>query len=258
MKKFIKNSVIVIAIGLCLIVIGGVIHHHDEHAIQHSPRIAKHFKNRHIRTANIEQTSTKKPKLGAQRKRTVSTAKFDKIKLNLAATDVDIHRGDKYQVKVTDFENVTVSAKVKQGTLEISDHGPGRPFGKHGWANQGFDYALKIEVTVPTNAILSTITGKDNAGDFSLQGLQLQKLNLKTDVGDCKLSDSQLQDLNFKTDTGDFTMHQASKKVNYQLGAVDCDINFFGKQYDNKFNQKIVESNSLIKVESDCGDILIN
>ncbi|MDF7637965.1 DUF4097 family beta strand repeat-containing protein [Lactobacillus sp. ESL0791] len=233
--------------------------------------------------------------------RTVPLAKFNKIDINVAATDVHIHTGDRYQVKITDNKYATISAENNQGTLKIRDHGQGRPFGKRGWANR--HCALAIDITVPDKDSLIAITSKNNAGNFKVENLQLRKLAIDTDAGDCKLlnmqikrqgrvstndgdikiSSSQLNNLNFKSkdgnitinhsklagsnlvkiNLGNFTMHQASRKINYRL-ATRGKLKLFDHKKDGDCLKKVhlteaapCNKNTL-KVTASYGNVGIN
>ncbi|MDF7637967.1 DUF4097 family beta strand repeat-containing protein [Lactobacillus sp. ESL0791] len=124
--------------------------------------------------------------------RTVDTVRFNQVRLNnIKAADVCIHTGSKYQVKITDNKDATITAKVKHDELEIGEHGIGQAFGKNGWANRGHKFA--IEVTIPTKDSLSEITGEKNTGRFKLANLSLQKLDVKTNAGSCKLTNVQIK-----------------------------------------------------------------
>ncbi|MDF7669256.1 DUF4097 family beta strand repeat-containing protein [Lactobacillus sp. ESL0703] len=262
MKLGKSKKYIIVLIILAVIVIAGVsIHNSSAHG--------------HTRTTNTEQVSTKHIK-HKQRTRVISPAEFNKISIKVSATDIAVRSGNKYQVKIMDTKGANVSSQVKQGTLIIRDHGPGRPFGDAGWANQGLK--LKVLITIPTNQVLSAVIANCLDGDFSLKDVQLQTLKFKSDSGDFKLADTQLEKLNiktdsgdsklsnvvikqdckFKTDDGDFNLHHASKKDNYQLITDEGEVKFFGNNCGSKFSKKNSSNNVLIKVETDDGDILIN
>ncbi|WEV38753.1 DUF4097 family beta strand repeat-containing protein [Lactobacillus sp. ESL0680] len=227
MKLGKSKKYIIVLIALAVIVIAGVSIHNSGYT----------------RTSNTEQVSTKHIK-HKQRTRVISPAEFNKISINVSATDIAVRSGNKYQVKIMDTKDTNVSSQVKQDTLIIRDHGPGRPFGDAGWANQGLK--LKVLITIPTNQVLSAVIANCLDGDFSLKDVQLQTLKFRSDTGDFKLADTQPEKLNIKTDSGD-------SKLSHVVIKQDC--KFKTDSGDSKLSHVVIKQDG--KFKTDSGDLTV-
>ncbi|MDF7637916.1 DUF4097 family beta strand repeat-containing protein [Lactobacillus sp. ESL0791] len=274
MKKSVKIATTIIIIGLILIAAGLI-----SHDVQH---------NYPWHRADDYPQSETHDNYKRSKSRIVNLAKFNQIKLDLSTADVHIHPGNRYQVRITENHNMSTSAKVHQGVLEVSEDELNHRLQN----NEGL-----VDITIPSKNALSKITGKSSTGDFELENLHLQSLTFNSDTGDCELtntkikqkstlnidggdldiSGSQLNGLTcqsdcgdveishsqmlgkfaFYLDTGDFELDQASRDSSYQLTTRDGEIDFFDTEKRNKFIHKVKGSKNSFVVDSSFGDISI-
>ncbi|MCR5254757.1 MAG: DUF4097 domain-containing protein [Acetatifactor sp.] len=161
---------------------------------------------------------------------------IDSINIDMDAADVDITYGNKLQIEHNYPDDLAPSIKVTDGKLLIEQRTDKISFNDLS--------AFKINITVPEDTELSSVTLKADAGDIDIQKLNIQTLKIETDAGDISLKDLKSKDLNVSTNAGDIDMDSSEFdyiSIDADLGDIDLD--------DIEFHKG--------EITADCGDISI-
>lgn len=141
-------------------------------------------------------------------------AAFSNIHLEMEVSDISIAYGDTYAISYkTNKENLLPQYEVKNETLYISQ----KTKKVHGLTNNA-DCTCKI--TVPKDAVLKLIDGTINVGDFTMERLGTDTLNISSSVGDIDISDNLFTTITLQSDVGDISL----ENVTFQAAALSSDV----------------------------------
>lgn len=113
----------------------------------------------------------------------------------------------------TNKENLLPQYEVKNETLYISQ----KTKKVHGLTNNA-DCTCKI--TVPKDAVLKLIDGTIDVGDFTMERLGTDTLNISSSVGDIDISDNLFTNITLQSDVGDISL----ENVTFQTAALSSDV----------------------------------
>lgn len=193
MKKIHIIGITILTLGLALLIIGKVNHGEQEADLVGSGKRssmierANNFFNHGKQSANKVKTATKITQIKP----------FSSIKLNVDQPDVQIARGEKFQVTVVGHDPKKVGIEVTDHQLIITDNG-------------SHDDGYRITITVPKNKTLENIDGSCSEGNFSLRDLTITKIDLQLQYGDATVNHVNVKNASFYLDDGDLTLTDSS------------------------------------------------
>ena len=265
MKRMFKSGLVVLVVGLVFL-LGGYLFHGKKSVVFHG------FK----------------PMIEENIDRTKNSYQFDKIKLRLTDTNVQIRQGDEYAVHYHGRSDMRPQLKEQDGKLTLTGT---TSESKHGMLIGNDLGKPRITITVPKGKDLKTLQVQTSGGDFQVRGISAKKVDLDLDDNDeaylngvnfsggqIKLDDTDFNVVNksvFKQvavkaydtdwdissmtvnggsarlDDGDFTAHNLTVKGKYQVTNSE-DSNVVTNAKADGFVLKGVEHNSLYrKTDSD-------
>ena len=237
MKKFYLISVAIITIGIILLGIGETNGGREDINNIHSGITTniENFFNRNQTHADSHHVPAKS--------RTFNVGKFSKINIDAEEPNIQIAKGDNFQIKVSGPNVKKISAKVHGEKLTISDNG----------AYEDGNY--KVIVTVPEAGSLKEITGSCSEGNVHLADLTITDLDLQIEDGnvsaenvtthkanfdlvdgDLKITNSTLTSGILNLSEGDLTVTNSQFKIKATLGDGDVRVNDSKLLADSSFN----------------------
>ena len=192
MKKFYLISVAIITIGIILLGIGETNGGREDINNIHSGITTniENFFNRNQTQAYSHHVPAKS--------RTFNVGKFSKINIDAEEPNIQIAKGDNFQIKVSGPNVKKISAKVEDDQLTISDD------------NAYEDGTYKIIVTVPEADSLKEITGSCSEGNVHLTDLTVASINLQSEDGNITTDNIKTQKANFDLDNGDLKVSNST------------------------------------------------
>ncbi|WEV38742.1 DUF4097 family beta strand repeat-containing protein [Lactobacillus sp. ESL0680] len=215
--------------------------------------ISKSASDNYVRGFHVEKNPS--------RKRTIIPDKFTKIKLTLRNADVYIHSGKEFKVLITDYTSRPIKVKNDEQTLLISEQPPqkGKSLIVINWRTA----TSHIEIIVPSNCPLTTISGHSTNGNIILQNIKLQSITLQQDNGNTLFNDVILtQDLTLNSQNGNVQMIQvniAATSLRSCNGDITCKRSAC-KQFIMQTlngNANFTQCNLTLKLNSKNGDVKI-
>ena len=237
MKKFYLISVAIITIGIILLGIGETNGGREDINNIHSGITTniENFFNRNQTHADSHHVPAKS--------RTFNVGKFSKINIDAEEPNIQIAKGDNFQIKVSGPNVKKISAKVHGEKLTISDNGAYE------------DGTYKVIVTVPEADSLKEITGSSSEGNVHLADLTVADLDLQVEDGnvsaenvtthkanfdlvngDLKITNSTLTSGILNLSEGDLTVTNSQFKIKATLGDGDVRVNDSKLLADSSFN----------------------
>ncbi|MDF7682107.1 DUF4097 family beta strand repeat-containing protein [Lactobacillus sp. ESL0679] len=209
MKRFYKIGAATLIIGLILIIVGYV-----NDGMQ--PVVGTDLTNFQVLDAKT-----------FSHERTLSYKKFSQVELNTDEVDYRIHRGNKYQVKITDNQKKQVVVKKQKGKLIFVEN------------NQNYLINLdwkfseqhpKVEITVPTKSALTKIEDNTSYSSLKIDGLNLQNLIVgEADYNgqdDLQLHNLQVKQVRISDDMADIDVDNCTFiKSNINTDACNLELN---------------------------------
>ena len=237
MKKFYLISVAIITIGIILLGIGETNGGREDINNIHSGITTniENFFNRNQTHADSHHVPAKS--------RTFNVGKFSKINIDAEEPNIQIAKGDNFQIKVSGPNVKKISTKVHGDKLTISDNGAYE------------DGTYKVIVTVPEASSLKEITGSSSEGNVHLADLTVTDLDLQVEDGnvsaenvtthktnfdlvngDLKIINSTLTSGILNLSEGNLTVTNSQFKVKATLGDGDVRVNDSKLLADSSFN----------------------
>ena len=237
MKKFYLITIAIITIGIILLGIGETNGGREDINNIHSGITTniENFFNRNQTHAYSHHVPAKS--------RTFNVGKFSKINIDAEEPNIQIAKGDNFQIKVSGPNVKKISAKVHGEKLTISDNGAYE------------DGTYKVIVTVPEADSLKEITGSCSEGNIHLADLAVADLNLQLEDGnvsaenvtthkanfdladgDLKITNSTLTSGILNLSDGDLTVTNSQFKIKATLGDGDVRVNDSKLLADSSFN----------------------
>ena len=237
MKKFYQISGLIVIIGIILFIFGHAKGGNDDINNIHSGRTTN------IGNSFNHDESSRKSHHVAAKKRTFNLDKFSKINIDAEEPNIQITKGNDFQVTISGPNVKKISAKVEDDQLTISDN------------NAYEDGTYQVNVTVPAIGSITEITGSCSEGnihladlsiaDFDLQvedgnisaeNVTTHKANLDLADGDLKITNSTLTSGILNLSEGDLTVTNSQFKVKATLGDGDVRVNDSKLLADSSFN----------------------
>ncbi|MCO6528408.1 MAG: DUF4097 family beta strand repeat protein [Lactobacillus sp.] len=150
--------------------------------------------------------------------KTSNLKKFSKIKIKVNEADINIAKGDQFQVKVTsrNIKAVKIGVANQELTLD-NDH-------------QASNDDCKLLITVPDKNAVSNISGSVNEGDVSLNDLTITDIDLQLDDGDLSINNIKALKTSFTLDEGDIKVANSTLKSDTS-NCNDGDLTIFASQF---------------------------
>lgn len=237
MKKFYQISGLIVIIGIILFIFGHVKGGNEDINNIHSGQTTNigNFFNHYQRSRKSHHVAAKK--------RTFNVGKFSKINIDAEEPNIQITKGNDFQVTISGPNIKKISAKVEDDQLTISDN------------NAYEDGTYQVNVTVPADDSITEITGSCSEGnihlaDLTIANLDLQvedgnvsaenvkahKANFDLDNGNLKISNSALTSGILNLSEGDLTVTNSQFKIKATLGDGDVRVNDSKLLADSSFN----------------------
>lgn len=149
---------------------------------------------------------------------------FKKIDLTASSADVVIKQGQHYTVSYYGKKSHAVHAKVKNGTLKVTQtpvtHS--KMFNFHIKNNVDDDRCV---ITIPKNTTISSLKSHVN-NDLVINHVTAKKVALDSNSGDISVLNSEFDGGNVSTTSGDIAIRRSSL-LNTKLSATSGDIELF-------------------------------
>lgn len=134
---------------------------------------------------------------------------FESVKVNVNYLNVEIVRGDKYDVRYVANKAIGLDVDVVDGVLEISQQHFDGNFG-FGIGFIGDDMEQKLQITIPEDVDLKNIEVAGNSGDIKVSDMKLEKLNLKTNSGDVNVAGTKVSEgTTIRSNSGEVDVHDS-------------------------------------------------
>ena len=205
-------------------------------------------------------------------KRTLSSKKFNSLKVASDITDVELHASNQYKVIYHGLKRFKPSVNVKNGQLKITQ------------TSNGVSYNIKegntVAIYLPAKE-LQNININLSDGDIDADGkVQAKNVKLHSDDGDVNFDDLRISSGKITSDDGDISVSnlltrkgatvesddgdiriRKSNASGYRLTSDDGDVTFKGDTSDNDDGgsyYKNTKSSNLLSTHSDDGDVNVN
>ncbi|RHW53288.1 DUF4097 family beta strand repeat-containing protein [Lactobacillus bombicola] len=150
--------------------------------------------------------------------KTSNLKKFSKIKIKVNEADINIAKGDQFQVKVIGRNIKAVKIGVANQELTIADD------------SQISNDDCKLLITVPAKNAVNKISGSVNEGDVSLNDLSIADIDLQMDDGDLSINNIEALKTSFTLDEGDIKITNSTLKADTS-NCKDGDLTIFASQF---------------------------
>ena len=207
MKKILKKcstvSLCIIGIGIVLLVIGLL------------------FGGRLGFTLDIRghKVITKDTKEETYVEKTLDLDAFSKLELNVG-TEVELKRGDTYQIQyyllesevpTIEVKDESLTVKSKDGEFDLANHIVSFQFFDFEWTNSNTEKE-GIVITIPKDVELSEANIKVEAGNVRLTDFIINKAYVSSAYGDVEISNFTSDEMNVLTESGDTTLTNVAMK----------------------------------------------
>ena len=237
MKKFYQISGLIVIIGIILFIFGHAKGGNEDINNIHSSQTTNigNFFNHNQRSRKSHHVVAKK--------RTFNVGKFSKINIDAEEPNIQITKGNDFQVTISGPNIKKISAKVEDDQLTISDN------------NAYEDGTYQVNVTVPADDSITEISGSCSEGNIHLTNLSIADLDLQVEDGnisaenvkarkanfdlvdgDLKITNSTLTSGILNLSDGDLTVTNSQFKVKATLGDGDVRVNDSKLLADSSFN----------------------
>ena len=233
MKKFYQISGLIVIIGIILFIFGHAKGGNED--INSTTTNIGNFFNHNQRSRKSHHVVAKK--------RTFNVDKFSKINIDAEEPNIQISKGNDFQVTISGPNIKKISAKVANEQLTISD-------------NNAYEYGTyQVNVTVPADDSITEISGSCSEGNIHLTNLTVSDLNLQLEDGnfsaenvkahkanfdlvdgDLKVNNSTLTSGILNLNEGDLTVTNSQFKIKATLSDGDVRVNDSKLLADSSFN----------------------
>lgn len=111
---------------------------------------------------------------------------FDKMSLEIGAANVEVIEGDNYSINIDMDKKIAISYKIENQTLEvIQKSNKDKLDEKHFENNLGNNI---IVITIPKGKELKLLKGEQGLGEWKINDLSIQEINIEMGVGNCVLN----------------------------------------------------------------------
>jgi DUF4097 and DUF4098 domain-containing protein YvlB len=184
---------------------------------------------------------------------------FQTIRMNLAAANVVLERGDDFSIAYTGAEELVPDYSVDGDVLKITNE-----------KNNKKIYSVRdctLTVTVPEGADLAELNARINAGEIQIRGINAENLDVEIDAGNVEVSDGSYTYVSMDVDAGNVTVDNCtvtntSAEVN--MGNIEfknCTFDVMDA-FSDMGNIEIESSKPLdgykVRMSADLGNVTVN
>lgn len=141
---------------------------------------------------------------GQNTRTTLTTKKFNRVKVTAASADVVVKQGEGYAVKYYGTRHPAIKAQVKGNQLTVTQTHITKSKHVH-FFNDSDD---RVVITVPKGVKLANLTVAANS-DLTVNDLNLASAKLTANGGDVTVNDSKINGGQLTTDSGDLTINRS-------------------------------------------------
>jgi hypothetical protein len=123
---------------------------------------------------------------------------FQTIRMNLAAANVVLERGDDFSIAYTGAEELVPDYSVDGDVLKITNE-----------KNNKKIYTVRdctLTVTLPEGADLAELNARINAGEIQIRGIDAENLDVEIDAGNVEVSNGSYTHVSMDVDAGNVTV----------------------------------------------------
>lgn len=156
---------------------------------------------------------------GQNTRTTLTTKKFDRVKVTAASADVVVKQGAGYAVKYYGTRHPAIKTQVKDNQLTVTQTHITKSKHVHFFD----DRDDRVVITIPKGAKLANLTVTAN-GDLSVNDLNLASAKVTANGGDVTVNDSKINGGQLVTDAGDLTINRSkliATEVKTDSGDID-------------------------------------
>ena len=184
---------------------------------------------------------------------TESLEAFEVVEIETSIMDVEIQAGDEYKIYYDAIKRVLPVYEVADGVLKISQK---EERGK-GWFNGiGEGSEMVLVITVPQDAILTSMEIISDVGNVDIQNVAFEKGVIETDVGDVSTENCHFTDLEIISDVGDVEIKTVGdvKEYTMELSTDVGEVDVEDIERGNDFIQNGTSDKKIVVI-GDVGDI---
>lgn len=193
MKKALSIGGVLVIIGAIIAAVGFFSHRQPFHPV-----------------SEPEQVLTKKT--------TLTTKRFNRVKVTAASANVSLKQGDHFTAKYYGTRHPAIKATVKDGQLNITQTHITKAKQVH-----FFDTDDRIVITVPRGTNLDDLTVSVN-DDLRIENVNLANTDISTNGGDITVNNSKIKSGRLTNDDGDIDIANSklsATRLNSESGDID-------------------------------------
>lgn len=148
---------------------------------------------------------------------------FDKMSLEIGASNVQIIQGDTYSISIDMNEKIAIDYKVDNKTLEVIQKSNEDKVNKKHFENNGGN---NIIITIPEDKEIKLLKTEQGVGAWEVEDLFIEEIDMTLGVGNCNLNNIVNQNLTIEGGVGNFeTENIKAKDITVEAGVGNIDIN---------------------------------
>lgn len=148
---------------------------------------------------------------------------FDKMSLEIGASNVQIIQGDTYSISIDMNEKIAIDYKVNNKTLEVIQKSNEDKVNKKHFENNGGN---NIIITIPEDKEIKLLKTEQGVGAWEVEDLFIEEIDMTLGVGNCNLNNIVNQNLTIEGGVGNFeTENIKAKDITVEAGVGNIDIN---------------------------------
>lgn len=148
---------------------------------------------------------------------------FDKMSLEIGASNVQIIQGDTYSISIDMDEKIAIDYKVDNKTLEVIQKTNEGKVNKKHFENNGGN---NIIITIPEDKEIKLLKTEQGVGAWEVEDLFIEEIDMTLGVGNCNLNNIVNQNLKIEGGVGNFeTENIKAKDITVEAGVGNIDIN---------------------------------
>jgi len=188
--------------------------------------------------------------------------KFNKIKIDTDAMNINIKEGDVFHLEYNCLENREPQFEVSGNTLDIK-----QPSAR-GWLRNHFNYKCDMTITIPSGTVMDSADITTDVGSLNINNTECKDFNAETDVGNIGIKSCTFEYSEINSDVGNIEISSSELgKTNIETDTGDIDITKCGfKDIDiyndvgnvELYNNKINITNYTVDLSTDLGSIKVN
>lgn len=146
---------------------------------------------------------------------------FEKMSLEIGASNVQIIEGDTYSISIDVDEKIAIDYKVDNKTLEVTQKSNDDKFNKDYFKH----HSGNITITIPEDKEIKILKTEQGVGAWEVDDLFIEEIDMTMGVGSCNLNNIVNQNLKIEGGVGNFeTENIKSKDITVEAGVGNIDI----------------------------------